>query len=354
MKTKTSLTCQQMIKDMQTGDVRALAKLISLVENRQDGWKEIMKAVYPLAGKATVFGITGSPGAGKSTLTNEIARRCADKGYSLGIIAVDPTSPFSGGALLGDRLRMRDINELPGIFIRSMATRGMLGGLCQSARDITRILDAAGKDIVIIETVGVGQDEIEVVRASDFVMLVCFPGQGDGVQAIKAGTMEIADLFVVNKADRDGADEVMGEILAMLELGDRPTPATVIKTSAVTREGLDELTRSLEELVQDKVRRSRDRDLIHQEILMLLEREVSRIIREKLAVGSDLDRAIEEVLACVTDPYSAVDALLDKVLSRGKSKSHSTSRSSRNKSPTNFSGACLSGIPADIHCRKKE
>lgn len=355
MKPAMPASYHQMIKDMRSGDTRALAKLISLVENRESGWKDIMKAVYPLGGRATVFGITGSPGAGKSTLTNEISRRCAARGYSLGIIAVDPTSPFSGGALLGDRLRMRDIIELPGIYIRSMATRGMLGGLCQAARDVIRILDAAGKDIVIIETVGVGQDEIEVVRASDFVMLVCFPGQGDGVQAIKAGTMEIADLFVVNKADRDGADEVVGEISAMLELGERQTNAAVIKTSAVTREGLDELTQIMERLVKGKVRRSSSRDLVREEVLTLLEREINRIVREKLVLDSTLDFAVEQVSTGENDPYSVVDALLKTIMHDGWNKGGAciTPAFTAGKSLFTFSGY-LSAESAEIRSRKKE
>ena len=192
--------------------------MITRIENRDSGWKDAMKSIYPDTGATLVFGITGAPGAGKSTLTSKIAQGLVTKGYQVGIIAVDPSSPFSGGALLGDRLRMQDIATIEGIFIRSMATRGTLGGLCQGARDVIRIMDAFGKDIVLIETVGVGQDEIEVVRAADVVLVVSVPGLGDGIQTLKAGIMEIADLFVVNKADREGADEVVSDIQAMLEL----------------------------------------------------------------------------------------------------------------------------------------
>lgn len=355
MRTAMPDSYHQMIKDMRSGDTRALARLISLVENRREGWKEVMKAVYPLSGRATVFGITGSPGAGKSTLTNELARRCAGKGYSLGIIAVDPTSPFSGGALLGDRLRMRDIIELPGIFIRSMATRGMLGGLCQAARDVVRIMDAAGKDIVIIETVGVGQDEIEVVRASDCVILVSFPGQGDGIQAIKAGTMEIADLFVVNKSDRDGADEVVAEITAMLELGERRTRVAVVKTSAVTGEGLDELAQMLDQLARDRVRRACSRELIHEEILALVERELCRIARERLASGGILGLAVERVSAGKDDPYSVADALLKKLMDSGQGKGGArvSPASEAEKTLYTFDGCRQSGS-ADFRSIKKE
>jgi LAO/AO transport system kinase len=305
---------ERMIAAVKDGDVRALAKLITYVENREAGWKDAMKVVYPLAGTSTVFGITGSPGAGKSTLTNAIARRLCDQGFSIGIIAVDPSSPFSGGALLGDRIRMRDISVDSRIFIRSMATRGVLGGLCQAARDVARILDASGKDVVIIETVGVGQDEIEVVRASEFVMLICFPGQGDSIQAIKAGTMEIADLFVVNKADREGADEMVEEIEAMLTLSGQEGVQTpqVMKTSSVTKEGLDDLVTFLRAFMQTKKRRDRERGLVREEILSLMEHEVSRMVRERLTQDGRLEHAIERILAQEVDPYTAVEEMLQK------------------------------------------
>ena len=197
-----------LIKNMRQGSVRALSRLISRVENRDPGWIGAMQQIYPWSGQARLIGITGSPGAGKSTLTNGMARELVSRGFKVGIIAVDPSSPFSGGSLLGDRVRMKDLWNLDEVFIRSMATRGALGGLNQSARDVAKILDASGKDFVLIETVGVGQDEVEVVRAADLVLVVCVPGQGDAVQALKAGIMEIADIFIVNKADREGAEAV--------------------------------------------------------------------------------------------------------------------------------------------------
>mgnify|MGYP001814378184 CR=1 FL=1 len=213
---------QELVDGVGGGEKRALGRLITRVENREQGWQDAMKALYPRTGAARTIGITGPPGAGKSSLTNRIAALLLEQGRRVGIIAVDPTSPFTGGAVLGDRLRMRDVATAPGIFIRSMATRGTLGGLCQGARDVARILDAAGHEVVLIETVGVGQDEIEVVKAADLVAVVCVPGQGDGIQTLKAGIMEIADLFVVNKADREGADELVADIRSMLALtGDR-------------------------------------------------------------------------------------------------------------------------------------
>ena len=263
-----------MIEAAKDSNERALAKLISHVEDRRTGWKDAMKAIYPKTGQTCVIGVTGSPGAGKSTLVGEFAKRLADLGHTIGIIAVDPSSPFSGGALLGDRIRMRDISTHHSIFIRSMATRGMLGGLCQAARDVVRIMDFAGRDVVIIETVGVGQDEIEVVSASDYVVLVTFPGQGDGIQAIKAGVMEIANLFVVNKCDRDGADVMASEISAMLDLSADTGTAIpqVIKTSAITKEGMVELLDILSNFIHGKKKNPHhQKEHVRREILSILE-----------------------------------------------------------------------------------
>lgn len=313
-----------LINGMRQGDVRALAKMISAVENREPSWHDAMKAVYPLCGSSCTIGITGSPGAGKSTLTNIIARRMVNEGLTIGIIAVDPSSPFSGGALLGDRLRMQDISTLRGVFIRSMATRGILGGLCQAARDVARILDASGKDVILIETVGVGQDEIEVVRASDFVMLVTFPGLGDGIQVIKAGTMEIADLFVVNKSDRDGADEMASEISAMLSLctfEDRPLPE-VVKTSAVNGTGIDDLMSVLMGFIHHRKEASfMRREHVREEVLSLLEREVSRLVRQKVMKNGRLESSIDLILEKKSDPYTIVSSLLPLFVQGSKSSS---------------------------------
>ncbi|MBI9076228.1 MAG: methylmalonyl Co-A mutase-associated GTPase MeaB [Desulfatibacillum sp.] len=308
---------------MKKGNVRSLARIITLVENREPGWKDAMKSLYPLGGKAKIVGITGSPGAGKSTLTNAVARDFVARGYTVGIIAVDPSSPFSGGALLGDRLRMRDVVTLPEIFIRSMATRGALGGLCQGARDIARILDAFGKDVVIIETVGVGQDEVEVVKAADLVMVVCVPGQGDGIQALKAGIMEIADLYVVNKADREGADEVVADIGGMLDISDnggRPQPP-VIKTSALANQGITELVDALVQGFESgRNADSWQAQRVKEEILTLVETEILDYLRENWERTGDLDKAVEGILEKQTDPYSVVDSLLPLIREASRSK----------------------------------
>jgi len=308
---------EKLIDGLKRGHIRSLSRLISKVENRDLGWKNAMKEIYPLTGSARVFGITGSPGAGKSTLTSEIAHELLDSGYRLGIIAVDPSSPFSGGALLGDRLRMQKLFTRDDVFIRSMATRGMLGGLCQAARDVVRILDAFGKDIIIIETVGVGQDEIEVVRTADVVMVVCIPGQGDGVQAIKAGVMEIADIFVVNKADREGADEVVADISAMIELSHASGGAIlpVLKTSALKNEGIKELVTVLINQMNHKSSHdSKTSQFIKEEILTLMEREVFRYVRNQWDQNDVLDQQVKQVIDGLNDPYSIVETLMPLTL----------------------------------------
>lgn len=304
---------EDLVAGVKKGNLRALAKMITRIENRDSGWKDAMKAIYPHTGSTLVFGITGAPGAGKSTLTNKIALGLVARGYHLGIIAVDPSSPFSGGALLGDRLRMQDIATIEGIFIRSMATRGTLGGLCQGARDVIRIMDAFGKDIVLIETVGVGQDEIEVVRAADLVLVVSVPGLGDGIQTLKAGIMEIADLFVVNKADREGADEVVSDIQAMLELSHEgeKARAPVLKTSAVTGEGIESLVDMLVKFKEGKERGARDdATRIREEILTLMEQELFHLIRSQWAGNGSLQAAVKQVIDGQQDPYSAAEDML--------------------------------------------
>jgi LAO/AO transport system kinase len=304
---------EKLVKGLKQGHLRSLAKMITRVENREAGWKDAMKAIYPDTGGTLVYGITGAPGAGKSTLTNKIAKGLAERGFQVGIIAVDPSSPFSGGALLGDRLRMQEISTIEGIFIRSMATRGTLGGLCQGARDVIRILDAFGKDIVLIETVGVGQDEIEVVRAADLVLVVSVPGLGDGIQTLKAGIMEIADLFIVNKADRDGADEVVSDIQAMLEISQEghASAPPVLKTSAVTGEGIEEL---VDMLVRNReegkgiVRNAEDR--IKEEILTLMEQDLFDRIRSQWAGNGALREAVARIMDGTLDPYSVAEDML--------------------------------------------
>jgi len=287
--------------------------MITHVENREPGWMDAMREIFPDTGQARLIGITGSPGAGKSTLTNVIARELVGRGYKVGVIAVDPSSPFSGGALLGDRLRMNDASELEDVFVRSMATRGALGGLNQSARDVAKVMDAFGKDFVIIETVGVGQDEVEVVRTADLVLVVVVPGGGDAIQAIKAGIMEIADLFVVNKSDRDGADLVVMDIEAMLDLDldqDSPRPP-ILKTIATKGEGVGDVVDKSLDLLKSLERHSEwHEERIQQELIGLVEKEVVDLIKKNWRKDGALDRAVSQVMSHERDPYSIVQEIL--------------------------------------------
>ena len=302
-----------LIAEMRKGSVRALARLITRIENRESGWMDAMQMIYPMTGKARVIGITGAPGSGKSTLTDRLARELFDRGFKIGIIAVDPSSPFSGGALLGDRLRMKEVSTLDNVFIRSMATRGALGGLNLSARDVVKILDAFGKDVILIETVGVGQDEIEVVKTADMVLVVCVPGMGDGIQAIKAGIMEIADIFVVNKADLDGTDQVVADIRAMLDLSADETSSQtpVLKTIASTGEGVVGLvTMMLVNFETGRIRVSWSEERVKEEILSLLEKEISRNLQDRWARNGNLTETVKQVIAHKRDPYSIVQEMM--------------------------------------------
>ncbi|HVN21946.1 MAG TPA: methylmalonyl Co-A mutase-associated GTPase MeaB, partial [Dongiaceae bacterium] len=210
-----------LISRLRSGDPRSLARAISAVENHVPGWSDLLKTLFPYTGKARVIGLTGAPGAGKSTLVDQLAKLYRKQGRTVGIIAVDPTSPYTGGAILGDRIRMQDHFADPGIYIRSMATRGSLGGLARTTADVATVLDASGRDVILIETVGVGQDEVDIVRLADITVVILVPGMGDDVQTIKAGIMEIADIFVINKSDRDGAERVEREIRALQSLATR-------------------------------------------------------------------------------------------------------------------------------------
>ena len=269
-----------------------------------------MEKIYPHTGNAFIIGITGPPGAGKSTLTDRITKEFRRQDHTVGIVAIDPTSPFTGGALLGDRVRMQGVSNDEDVFIRSMATRGALGGLSRATSDTVKILDAYGKDFVIIETVGVGQDEVDIVRTADVSILVVMPGGGDDIQAIKAGIMEIGDIFVVNKADRDGADRLVTEIKMMLELSSTPRDwmPPIVKTIATEDQGIDSLIEKIGEHREflDKsgelVLRRKER--IRCEITKIVEHEVFRYLDELIKENEEFfEQKLEDIVSKKEDPY---------------------------------------------------
>jgi len=305
-----------LLSEILRGNPRAAARLMTLVENGQPQAIPVLQALFPRTGRAHVVGVTGPPGSGKSTLTDRLTAELRAREKTVGIIAIDPSSAFSGGAILADRIRMQRHSLDEGVFIRSMATRGHLGGLARATNDVVDILDAMGKDYVLIETVGVGQDEIEVVRAADTTVVVAVPGLGDEIQAIKAGIMEIGDLFVVNKADRDGAERTAVEIEMMLRLGgsEEGWIPPVLRTVAARGEGVAELLdaiRSHEAFLQEggggrERRRTRSRAVFWG---LLQERMAARVMA-RVAQGDGLDALIDRIAARETDPYSAVDQAL--------------------------------------------
>lgn len=300
----------ELVSGALSGSVRALAKLITLVENEMPGAVEALQQLYPRTGHAYIVGITGPPGSGKSTLTDKITKELRKKGYTVGIVAVDPTSPFSGGALLGDRLRMQDITNDEGVFVRSMATRGTLGGLSRATADTVKILDAFGKDFILIETVGVGQDEVDIAKTADTTLLISVPGLGDEIQALKAGIMEIGDIFVVNKCDREGADRLVTELSLMLDLNPAMGPwrPPIVKIVATLGEGILDLTEKIwkhRQFLQEGSGLLRKRnERAKQEILNLIEGEVSKYIHKMLKYDVTFDEVIEQVVARKKDPYS--------------------------------------------------
>jgi LAO/AO transport system kinase len=307
---------ESLIDRLVAGDTRAVARAISKVEDVSKDATQLMKQVFPLTGRGLVIGITGAPGAGKSSLVDKLALHYRRQGERVGIVAVDPSSPFSGGAILGDRIRMQTLGLDSGVFIRSMATRGNLGGLARTTVDAVSILDAAGYAKIIIETVGVGQDEVEVVKAADVSVVVLVPGMGDDIQAIKAGIMEIGDIFVINKADREGVNATEKELEALLSLAmrDDSWEPPIVKTVAPESVGIQELAAAIERYrefnLQAKSGEGRRRAIARWRILELLRERLVAQTLESAGASENLDRLAGEVASRRRDPYSAVEELM--------------------------------------------
>ncbi len=328
---------QGLLEKLLAGDQRTIARLITQAENDMGKASEIVQKIYPHTGKAFVIGITGSPGAGKSTFVNAYTKYLVDKGYRVGIIAVDPTSPFTGGALLGDRIRMKQHFTSEQVFIRSMAARGMLGGLARASKDVIKILDAAGYDYILLETVGVGQSEVEVYKTANTTVLLVTPQMGDEIQTLKAGIMEITDIFVVNKADLEGADKRVTEIESMLDLdekiqvdndshsirtirlkGWRPP---VLKAIATSGEGMEEFMAAIDahrnRYLDVETSRTRIRTQLKFEILEILKEHLTTKIENILhdEENKEIERELDQLVARATDPYT-VSEIIERMITR--------------------------------------
>ena len=310
----------EMVERILQGEVRAAARLMRELDDGVPAARETLKHLYRHGGRAHIIGLTGSPGTGKSTLTDRLIQYLRQAGKTVGVVAVDPTSPFSGGAILGDRIRMQRHATDEGVFIRSLATRGHFGGLTASARAVITVLDAMGKDYILVETVGVGQDEVEVARLADATVLLLVPGMGDDIQTFKAGVMEIADLYVINKADRPGAERIEQEVTAMLSLTSRPDGwrPPVLRTVATTGQGIGELYQALDQFrafsERDDAKEYRRKEHWRSRLLEILRQTLfERAAAEPLRDGS-FDRQLDDLLAHRRDPYSVVEGIIARFM----------------------------------------
>jgi LAO/AO transport system kinase len=317
-----------LLERLRAGDVRALGRAVSLVESGASGAAELLAACFPFTGRALRIGITGAPGAGKSTLVDRLARLYREAGKKVGVVAVDPSSPFTGGAILGDRIRFQGFTGDAGFYARSMATRGALGGLARATADVAAVIEASGKDVILIETVGVGQDEVDIVRLADVTLVVLVPGMGDDVQSLKAGILEIADVFVINKCDRDGADVLESELKASMGLGHSVREAgwvvPVVQTVASTGSGIVELADSVSAfkdwLGLEGRLRSRRAGQWRERILEMVRGELLREIRQSGLSEAELGELALRVVGGVENPYLVVPRLLAGI--RGEFKSN--------------------------------
>jgi len=306
------------VDSVRSGDVRALSRAISTVENRAPGSSDLLKALFPHSGRARVIGLTGAPGAGKSTLVDQLARVYRKENRTVGIIAVDPTSPYTGGAILGDRIRMQDHFSDPGIYIRSMATRGSLGGLARTTADVTTVLDASGRNDILIETVGVGQDEVDIVRLAAITVVILVPGMGDDVQSIKAGIMEIADIFVINKSDREGAERVEREIRALQSLAVRRDGWTppIVKTVASEGKGVDDLAVAIASyenyLQKENLALKKSAENWQERLVEMLRDTLLEKARAQFGDGN-VAKLAAEVAEHKRDPYTLVEEIAGKI-----------------------------------------
>jgi LAO/AO transport system kinase len=313
-----------LVTDLLDGDQRALARVITTIENRTPGYREIVSALFEHTGQADVIGITGSPGAGKSTLVDKLALAYRERGLTVGVIGIDPASPFTGGAVLGDRIRMASTSGDMDVFFRSMSARGSLGGLSAATADAVTALDAFGKDIIIIETVGAGQNEVDIVKTADTVAVLVPPGSGDAVQMLKAGILEIADVFVVNKADLPGADRTVRDLREMVELGrERRKEANggwtpqIVETVAKERQGIDDVLELLDEhgsfLDETGQRIERARTRYAEEIRTLLREDLGRELEREIEARDGMQALVEAVISRESDPYTIADELMGPI-----------------------------------------